>query len=128
MNKNVEKQKKILIVDDEKYILRVVKRNLLKYGYEVLTAQDGEESLEIVFKVQPDLILLDIMMPVMDGFEVFRKLKENETSSKIPVIFLTARGLASDKSKAKELGAEGYISKPFSISFLISTLQEKLGN
>lgn len=126
MNSNKEKSKKILVVDDEKYILRVVKLNLKRFGYEVFTARNGEEAIKSAVENFPDLILLDVMMPILDGFKVCEKLKANESTSKIPIIFLTARGRDADKSKAKELGAEAYLTKPFNIQVLRSIVQEKL--
>ena len=126
MNSANKGAEKILVVDDEKYILRIVKFNLRRYGYEVLTAQNGEEALKVTFDKRPDLILLDIMMPVMDGIEVCKQLKEREDTSQIPIVFLTAREKTKYKEILKTLNIAGYITKPFSTSFLLSTIRQNL--
>ena len=105
--------KKILIVDDTKDILFVVSRRLKSWGYEALTAESGEEGLRIVDEQTPDLILLDIMMPKMKGRDVCARLKANPKTAHIPVIFLTALGLADHIKAGMDLGAEDYIVKPF---------------
>jgi DNA-binding response OmpR family regulator len=106
-------KKKILIVDDTKDILLVVSRRLASWGYEPLTAESGEEGLRIAQEQVPDLILLDIMMPKMKGREVCQQLKSNPKTQKIPVIFLTALGLADHVKAGMDLGAADYIIKPF---------------
>ena len=103
----------ILIVDDTKDILVVVSRRLLSWGYEPLTAESGEEGLKIAEERLPDLILLDIMMPRMKGRDVCARLKANPKTQHIPVIFLTALGLADHIKAGMDLGAEDYIVKPF---------------
>jgi two-component system, OmpR family, alkaline phosphatase synthesis response regulator PhoP len=112
-------EKKILIVDDEKYIVLVTKFNLQKAGYNVLIARGGEEAIQITPKEQPDLILLDIMMPVVDGFKVLDFLKSNDSTKKIPVVILSSRGGEDDKEKAFEKGANDYLLKPFSVKQLM---------
>lgn len=107
-------QQKILIVDDESDILTLLGYNLKQAGYKVLPAGDGPEALEMAESEHPDLILLDIMLPSMDGTEVCRRLKGNERTSAIPVIMLTAKGEEVDRIVGLELGAEDYITKPFS--------------
>ena len=107
------RKKRILIVDDTKDILAVVSRRLMSWGYEPLTADSGEEGLKIADEKLPDLILLDIMMPKMKGRDVCAKLKANPKTQHIPVIFLTALGLADHIKAGMDLGAEDYIVKPF---------------
>ena len=105
--------KRILVVDDTKDVLQVVARRLQSWGYEALTADSGEEGLRVAEEQLPDLILLDIMMPKLKGREVCARLKANPKTQKIPVIFLTALGLADHVKAGMDLGAEDYIVKPF---------------
>ena len=107
------KPKRILLVDDTEDILLVVSRRLKSWGYEALTASSGEEGLKIAEERLPDLILLDIMMPKMKGRDVCARLKADPKTAKIPVIFLTALGLADHIKAGMDLGAEDYIIKPF---------------
>ena len=106
-------RKKILVVDDTKDILLVVSRRLESWGYIPLTADSGEEGLRIADEQIPDLVLLDIMMPKMKGRDVCAKLKSNPKTQHIPVIFLTALGLADHIKAGLDLGADDYIVKPF---------------
>ena len=105
--------KRILIIDDTKDILMVVSRRLQSWGYEPLTAASGEEGLRIAEAKVPDLILLDIMMPKMKGREVCARLKANPKTQQIPVVFLTALGLADHVKAGMDLGAADYLVKPF---------------
>ena len=105
--------KRILIIDDTKDILMVVSRRLQSWGYEPLTAASGEEGLKMAEEQLPDLILLDIMMPKMKGREVCARLKANPKTQRIPVIFLTALGLADHVKGGLDLGAADYLVKPF---------------
>ncbi len=107
-------KKKILTVDDEKDILNVLEYNLGNAGFKVVTADDGAKALEIAKKEAPDLIILDIMLPGMEGTEVLKMIKKDEFTEKIPVIMLTARGEEIDRVLGFELGADDYIVKPFS--------------
>lgn len=100
----------ILVVDDEPPIVRLVKAKLRVDGYEVLTASAGEEALEILAQESPDLVVLDVMMPDMDGFETLRRIRQ---LSNVPVVMLTARGSDMDKLKGLQSGADDYITKPF---------------
>ena len=105
--------KRILIIDDTKDILMVVSRRLQSWGYEALTASSGEEGLRLAEERVPDLILLDIMMPKMKGREVCARLKANPKTQHVPVIFLTALGLADHVKAGMDLGAADYLVKPF---------------
>ena len=115
--------KKILVVDDEKPIVEILKLNLQKENYEVYEAYDGEEALMKVKSVQPDLILLDVMLPKIDGFTVCRKIRE---TSIVPILMLTAREEEVDKVLGLELGADDYITKPFSIRELMARIKANM--
>jgi two-component system alkaline phosphatase synthesis response regulator PhoP/two-component system response regulator VicR len=105
--------KKILAVDDERAIVRLVQVNLERQGYEVVTAYDGKEALEKVASERPDLIVLDVMMPYMDGFEVLQQLKKNPETREIPVIMLTAKAQDADVFRGWQSGVDCYLTKPF---------------
>ncbi len=117
------KLKKILVVDDEKPISDIVKFNLSKEGYEVFTAFDGEEAVEMVTEVEPDLILLDLMLPKMDGLEVCREVRKNYDT---PIIMVTAKDSEIDKVLGLELGADDYVTKPFSNRELVARVKANL--
>jgi len=116
--------KKILIVDDEKDIRDLLEFNLENEGYETIKAKDGLEALKKAESGQPDLILLDIMLPHKDGFEVLRELRENKETANIPVIFLTAKDNEIDEVVGLELGADDYIIKPISIRKLLARVKK----
>lgn len=116
-------RRKILIVDDEKAISDIIKFNLLKDGYDVEVAEDGDEALKKVYLVQPDLILLDVMLPKLDGFQVCRKIRE---SFNTPIIMLTAKEEEVDKVLGLELGADDYITKPFGMRELLARVKANL--
>jgi two-component system, OmpR family, alkaline phosphatase synthesis response regulator PhoP len=105
--------KKILAVDDERHIVRLVEVNLQRAGYEVVTAYDGREALEKVKTENPDLVVLDVMMPYMDGFEVLKNLKGDPTTADIPVIMLTAKAQDADVFRGWQSGVDCYLTKPF---------------
>jgi two-component system, OmpR family, alkaline phosphatase synthesis response regulator PhoP len=105
--------KKILAVDDERHIVRLVEVNLARAGYQVVTAFDGREALQKVGSENPDLIVLDVMMPYMDGFEVLRNLKANPETRDIPVIMLTAKAQDADVFRGWQSGVDCYLTKPF---------------
>jgi two-component system KDP operon response regulator KdpE len=113
-------KKHILIVDDDPAILRLLSTNLKARGYEVIAATDGEESLEAVQGNFVDLIILDLMMPKVDGVEVCRRIRE---WSDVPIIILSARGDENDKVKCLELGADDYLTKPFGIAELMARIK-----
>ncbi len=105
--------KKILAVDDERHIVRLVEVNLQRAGYEVVTAYDGKEALEKVKSENPDLVVLDVMMPYMDGFEVLKNLKADPQTAEIPVIMLTAKAQDADVFRGWQSGVDCYLTKPF---------------
>jgi len=113
----------VLVVDDEKNIVNIIAFNLKKEGYEVLTAGDGEEAVQIACSKQPSLILLDIMMPKMDGYEACRKIREKYN---MPIIMLTARAEEIDKVLGLEMGADDYVTKPFGTRELIARVKANL--
>ncbi|MDR2834045.1 MAG: response regulator YycF [Streptococcaceae bacterium] len=115
--------KKILVVDDEKPISDIVKFNLTKEGYEVLTAYDGEEAIAMVKEELPDLILLDLMLPKIDGLEVAREVRK---SYDMPIIMVTAKDSEIDKVLGLELGADDYVTKPFSNRELVARVKANL--
>jgi len=112
--------RKILTCDDEKHIVRLIQVNLERQGYEVVTANNGVECLEKVAAEKPDLIVLEVMMPEMTGFEVLEALKKNPDSERIPVIMLTARAQDADVLKGWQGGVECYLTKPFNPMELIA--------
>jgi DNA-binding response OmpR family regulator len=111
------KKTTILIADDDPQLLRLMARNLQFEGYDVLTASDGRTALEITEEKRPDLVLLDIMMPKMDGFTVSQRIRE---FSNIPIIIVTARGQDQDKIRGLDLGADDYLTKPFNVDELLA--------
>jgi len=116
----------ILVVDDEEPIQELLRFNLEKEGYLVCEAKDGQEALNSVEKDQPDLVVLDLMLPGMDGLEVCRKLRSNPKFQQIPIIMLTAKGEEFDKVLGLELGADDYMSKPFSPRELLARIKARL--
>jgi len=119
--------KRILIAEDEPHIARMVTFKLEHEGYEVIWAKNGGEAVKSLQDKAPDLVLLDVMMPVMDGFEVLKKIKEDESTWHIPVIMLTAKGKIKDIDLAFDLGADDYIVKPFLPDELVERVQVLLG-
>jgi two-component system alkaline phosphatase synthesis response regulator PhoP len=118
---------KILVVDDEIYIVHILDFSLGMEGYEVLTASDGEQALETAQREQPDLIVLDIMMPKLDGYETCKMLKADDRTRQIPVILLSAKGRHTDQKIGYEVGADDYITKPFSPRKLVERINTLLG-
>ena len=118
---------KILVVDDEIYIVHILDFSLGMEGYEVLTASDGEQALETAQREQPDLIVLDIMMPKLDGYETCKLLKADDRTRQIPVILLSAKGRHTDQKIGYEVGADDYITKPFSPRKLVERINTLLG-
>ena len=118
---------RILVVDDEIYIVHILDFSLGMEGYEVVTALDGEQALERVAEQKPDLIVLDIMMPKLDGYETCKMLKADESTRAIPVILLSAKGRNVDQKIGFEVGADDYITKPFSPRKLVERINAILG-
>lgn len=112
--------KKILAVDDERHIVRLVQVNLERAGYHVVTAFDGKEALEKVEAENPDLVVLDVMMPYMDGFEVLQTLRKNPNTRDLPVIMLTAKAQDADVFRGWQSGVDCYLTKPFNPMELIA--------
>ncbi len=118
--------KKIVLAEDESHIARLITFKLEREGYEVIWADDGEKALNSIKSSKPDLIILDIMMPVMDGYEVLEKVKEEEQLKAIPVIMLTAKGQEQDILKGFNSGIEDYIVKPFRPAELVARIRNVL--
>ena len=119
---------KILVVDDEIYIVHILDFSLGMEGYEVLTALDGEQALEKARAEKPDLIVLDIMMPKLDGYETCKRLKADPEVKDVPVILLSAKGRNVDQKVGFEVGADDYITKPFSPRKLVERINAILGH
>jgi two-component system alkaline phosphatase synthesis response regulator PhoP len=117
---------KILVVDDEVNITQILEFSLGAEGYQVVTAANGEEAVDKARREQPDLIVLDIMMPKIDGYEACRILKSSPITKNIPIVLLTAKGRDIDKRLGYEVGAEDYVIKPFSPNKLINRIHELL--
>ena len=116
-------EKLILVIEDEAPIVEILKFNLTKSGYKVLAAYDGEEGYRLALTEKPDLILLDVMLPKMDGFEVCKKIREKHST---PIIMLTARDEEVDKVLGLELGADDYCTKPFSVRELMARVKANI--
>jgi len=119
--------KRILVTDDDPVILRLLQVNLELEGYDVLLAHHGEEAYELAVAETPDLIILDIMMPRMDGYETVEKLKATEKTKDIPVVFLSAKAQQSDIERGKEYGVADYLTKPFDPTELIEVVEHLIG-
>jgi two-component system alkaline phosphatase synthesis response regulator PhoP len=115
--------KKVLIVDDEAHILELLEFNLKKNGYEVVKAENGLMAIDLAKESKPDIILLDLMLPDLDGIEVCRRLKRERDTSAIPIIMLTAKSDEIDKIIGLEMGADDYVTKPFSVRELIARIK-----
>lgn len=120
------KKAKVLVVDDERDIIELVSYNLEVEGFQVISATAGEKALELVDQENPDIIILDLMLPGIDGLDVCRELKKNDRTSSIPVVMLTAKGEESDIVIGLELGADDYITKPFSPRVLVARVKALL--
>ena len=114
--------KRILVVDDEKDLLDLITYNLHRNGFDVVTSQNGNEALEVAVRENPDLILLDLMLPGLAGTEVARRLKSDPRTAQIPLVMLTAKGEETDVVVGLTLGADDYITKPFSMKILLARL------
>lgn len=119
-------KERILVIEDEEDILALVHYNLAKEGYQVLCATSGEEGVQLAREQSPELILLDLMLPGIDGLEVCRQLKKEPATQAIPIVMVTAKGEESDVVAGLELGAEDYVTKPFSIRILLARVRTVL--
>ena len=119
---------KILVVDDEIYIVHILDFSLGMEGYDVVTALDGEQALDKLKSEKPDLIVLDIMMPKLDGYETCKRLKADPETKGMPVILLSAKGRNVDQKVGFEVGADDYITKPFSPRKLVERINAILGH
>jgi two-component system cell cycle response regulator DivK len=128
MSQQAEKTKKILIVEDNPDSRELVIKVLKNRGYLLMEAVDGEDALRKVTEQLPDLILMDISIPKIDGFEVTRRLKEKEDCKNIPIIALTAHAMKGDREKALQAGCDGYISKPINVRQLPDQIQAFLAH
>jgi CheY-like chemotaxis protein len=122
------KPKRILVVDDEARVREMIDFRLRLFGYEVLHAEDGKEALAIASKEKPDLVLLDVMMPELDGFQVCKRLKQHEKTRDIPVVMLTAKAEAKDVTRAFNSGAVDYVVKPYDPTVLQQKVAQSLGS
>ncbi|MDO8730755.1 MAG: response regulator [Candidatus Omnitrophota bacterium] len=121
-----ERKTRLLLVDDEPDLVQMVSVRLKAAGYEISTAYDGQEALEKVKESHPDLMILDLMLPKLDGYKVCRLLKLDERTRGIPILIFTARAQVEDVTLATECGADAYLTKPFEAKVLLGKLQELL--
>jgi len=119
-------KKKILIVEDEESLLKLESILLTSKGFSVRGVPNGQAALDAIVQEKPDLILLDIMLPEVDGFEVCRRIKSDETTKHIPVVMLTAKKSREDMIRGESVGADWYITKPFKSAMIIETVQRFL--
>src|SRR3989338_138821 len=126
MTKDISRKKKILVVDDEKDLTALVSLHMKMAGFEVLTASNGEKALDLSREEKPDLIILDLMLPKIDGWQVCERLQQDIATQDIPVIMLTARAETEDKLKGFEAGADDYVTKPFSPRELVARVKRVL--
>lgn len=115
--------KRILICDDDPVILRLLQVNLELEGYDVLLAHHGEDAIEVATAEHPDLVILDIMMPKLDGYQTCERLKANDETKEIPVVFLSAKAQQTDIERGKEFGVADYLTKPFDPNDLIDVVE-----
>ncbi len=120
--------KTILVCDDEKHMLRLIEFNLKRTGHHIVSASSGMEVLDILSKDIPDLLIIDVMMPGMDGFETIRQIREHPAAQQIPIVVLTGRGQSNTREQAEALGIAAFLNKPFSPIHLKRTIEELLGN
>jgi two-component system alkaline phosphatase synthesis response regulator PhoP len=117
---------KVLVVDDEDDVVQFIQNVLTTEGFDVVTAYDGLGAIDVAFAEKPDVILLDIMMPVMDGYEVCAKLRASEETNRIPILCLSSAYTTSAVRQSREMGAQGYIVKPFAPADLVSEIRRVL--
>lgn len=121
-----ENKRTLLIVDDDIFLVDIMAFTLKQSGFEIIKAHNGQEALDIMAKERIDLVLTDIMMPVMDGFELAKNLKANPATVNVPVIFLTAKSNVEDKNKGFSIGINDYVVKPFNLKDLVSRINKAL--
>ena len=119
--------KRVLVVDDEPNIVRSLEFLMKKAGFEVEVARDGAEALEALGRTPPDLMLLDVMMPEFDGYEVCARIREDRAWAGTKIVMLTARGREGERERGLDLGADAYVTKPFSTRELVQQVKEMLG-
>jgi DNA-binding response OmpR family regulator len=124
---STENRSVVLVADDDRDILDLLAFRLGRAGYEVVSASDGEEALRLAVDRKPDLAVLDVMMPKLDGYEVTRRMRADESTKRIPVILLTARVQEHDVARGFEVGADDYMKKPFSPAELRARVQAIIG-
>jgi DNA-binding response OmpR family regulator len=117
----------ILVADDEEDLRELVAYRLTRSGYDVVAAEDGQEALQLARERRPDLMVLDVMMPRLDGYELTRRVRAEEALRSVPVILLTARSQESDVGRGFEVGADDYLKKPFSPDELVARVRAVLG-
>jgi CheY-like chemotaxis protein len=120
-------EKRILVADDDPVILRLIQVNLELEGYQVLTANNGEEAVETATAEHPDLVILDIMMPRLDGYQACERLKAEAPTKDIPIVFLSAKAQQADIEKGKSYGVEAYLTKPFDPTELLAVVDSLVG-
>lgn len=118
--------KRILVIDDDPTLLKLVQSVLNSYGFDVVAVNDAPNGLEMAMKQTPDLIVLDVMMPIINGFNICRLLKSQKAIKHIPIILLTSRATQADQEIGSEVGADAYVSKPFKTEELLGKVRELL--
>ncbi len=118
--------KRILVVDDDRNLRKIIQTNLELAGYDVTTAASGNEAMKVLDAMQPDLVVLDVMMPLMDGYEVARRIRRHPSSTHVPIIMLTAKGEVEDKLAGFDAGADDYMTKPFGPQELLARVKAKI--
>jgi CheY-like chemotaxis protein len=128
MNKHANEKTKILLVEDNEDNLLMTQDYLENFGYQLLVARDGNEALAMMDEIYPDLILLDIQMPEMNGFEVLRHLRSQQRFASVPIIALTALAMPGDRERCLEAGANEYLSKPVELKLLLYVIEKLMGS
>ena len=118
--------KRVLVVDDDRNLRKIIQTNLELAGYDVTSASSGDEAMHILDGIQPDLVVLDVMMPLMDGYEVARRIRRHPSNTHVPIIMLTAKGEVDDKLAGFEAGADDYMTKPFGPQELLARVKAKI--
>ncbi len=118
--------KRILVVDDDRNLRKIIQTNLELAGYDVTTAASGDEAMRVLDAMQPDLVVLDVMMPLMDGYEVARRVRRHPSNAHVPIIMLTAKGEVEDKLAGFDAGADDYMTKPFGPQELLARVKAKI--